>query len=199
MKINELKELLVKFKTDISYNVDLKKKNWFNIGGKAKVFFKVNELKDLVNLLKILNNKEKIFILGAGSNILITDEVYDGIIIKLGKNFNKLTILDSNIIISGASVLDKKLSDYAADNSLSGFEFLSCIPGTVGGGIKMNAGCFDREIKDILVSVQAIDKLGNIIQIPAREINFEYRKNNLSEDLIYLSASFKGEKQDKKK
>ena len=199
MKINELKELLVKFKTDISYNVDLKKKNWFNIGGKAKVFFKVNELKDLVNLLKILNNKEKIFILGAGSNILITDEVYDGIIIKLGKNFNKLTILDSNIIISGAIVLDKKLSDYAADNSLSGFEFLSCIPGTVGGGIKMNAGCFDREIKDILVSVQAIDKLGNIIQIPAREINFEYRKNNLSEDLIYLSASFKGEKQDKKK
>ena len=199
MKINDLKELLVKFKTDISYNVDLKKKNWFNIGGKAKVFFKVNELKDLVNLLKILNNKEKIFILGAGSNILITDEVYDGIIIKLGKNFNKLTILDSNIIISGASVLDKKLSDYAADNSLSGFEFLSCIPGTVGGGIKMNAGCFDREIKDILVSVQAIDKLGNIIQIPAREINFEYRKNNLSEDLIFLSASFKGEKQDKKK
>jgi len=79
-------------------------------------------------------------------------------------------------------------------NSLSGFEFLSCIPGSVGGGLKMNAGCFNREFKDILLSIQALDKLGNVITIPSKEIKFEYRNNNLSNDLIFLSASFKGKK-----
>ena len=199
MKIQELKELLKKFDSNIIYNADLKKKNWFNIGGKAKVFFKANELLDLVDFLKVLDNKEKIYTIGAGSNTLITDEVYDGVIIKLGKNFNRLSILDPNIIISGTAVSDKKLSEFAAENSLSGFEFLSCIPGTVGGGLKMNAGCFDTEIKDILVSIQAVDKSGNVFAIPAKEINFDYRKNDLSEDLIFISASFKGEKKDTQK
>ena len=78
------------------------------------------------------------------------------------------------------------------NNSLGGFEFLSCIPGTVGGGIKMNAGCFGREFKDILISIQAINKSGQVITIPAKEINFKYRDSKLSDDLIFLSASFKG-------
>ena len=199
MKIDELKELLKKFDSNIVYSADLKKKNWFNIGGKAKVFFKANELTDLVDFLKILNNREKIHIIGAGSNTLITDEVYDGVIIKLGKNFNRLSVLNSNIIISGTAVLDKKLAEYAAENSLSGFEFLACIPGTVGGGLRMNAGCFGTEIKDILVSIQAIDRNGNVLTIPAKEINFDYRNSDLSENLIFLSASFKGEKKDTKK
>ena len=168
MKIIEFKKIFKKFDTNIIYNADLKKKNWFNIGGKAKVFFKANELKDLVEFLKILNKREKIHILGAGSNTLVTDELYNGVIIKLGQNFSRLSVLNSNIIISGAAVLDKKLADYAADNSLSGFEFLSCIPGTVGGGIKMNAGCFGSEFKDILISIQAVDKKGNVITIPKK-------------------------------
>ena len=96
------------------------------------------------------------------------------------------------MIIAGSAVLDKTLSEFAIKNNLSGFEFLSCIPGTVGGGIKMNAGCFGKEFKDILLSVQAIDRLGNVITIPAKDINFQYRKNDLSEELIFLSASFKG-------
>ena len=199
MKISDLKDLLRKFEKSITFEADLKKKNWFNIGGKAKVFFRPNELKELIEFLKILNNKEKIHIIGAGSNTLITDEVIDGVVIKLGKNFNRLSVLGTDIIISGAAVADKKLSEFAANNSLSGFEFLSCIPGTVGGGIKMNAGCFGNEIKDILISVQTIDKFGNISTILAKEINFDYRKNNLSDDLIFLSASFKGKKKDTKK
>ena len=194
MQINQLKELFKKFESKITYNENLKNKNWFNIGGKAKVFFKANELKDLVDFLKTLNNKEKISVIGAGSNTLITDDIYDGVMIKLGKNFNRLSLLNEEIIISGTAVLDKKLSDYAADNNLSGFEFLSCIPGTIGGGIKMNAGCFGQEIKDILVSIQAIDKSGNVLTIPAKKIKFDYRNNDLSDNLIFLSASFKGKK-----
>jgi len=194
MEIEKLTTLLNEFGDNVKFNYDLKKKNWFNIGGKTKVFYKAENLKDLINILKKLNNNEKIFILGAGSNTLIPDELFDGIVIKLSKNFNNISLHSEDIIIAGSGVLDKSLSDFAMNNNLSGFEFLSCIPGSVGGGIKMNAGCFGKEFKDILVSIQAIDKTGNIITIPSKDIKFEYRKNNLSDDLIFLSASFKGVK-----
>ena len=189
-----LKELLLEFKNNISLDYDLKKKNWFNIGGKTKVYYKANNLKELIKFLKKINNEEKIFILGGGSNILITDKKYDGIIIKLSDNFKNISLLSDDIIIAGSAASDRAISDFAMNNNLGGFEFLSCIPGTVGGGIKMNAGCFGREFKDILISLQAINKLGQVVTVPAREINFKYRDSRLSEDLIFLSASFKGYK-----
>jgi len=194
MNVNELKNLLDGFGKSVKFEQDLKKKNWFNIGGKSKVFFKADTLKDLVNFLKKIGNKEKIFVLGAGSNTLISDNFYDGIVIKLSRNFSNISLLRQDIIIAGSAVLDKSLSDFATENELSGFEFLSCIPGTVGGGIRMNAGCFGKEFKDILISIQAIDNLGNIITIPSKDIIFDYRKTSLPEDLIFLSASFQGVK-----
>ena len=199
MKIDKIKKLFSNFDENIFFEHDLKKKNWFNIGGKSKVFFKADHLNQLINFLKILNNQERIFILGAGSNILITDNIFDGVVIKLGKNFSQITLHSDDIIIAGSAVLDKSLSNFALENHLSGFEFLSCIPGTIGGGISMNAGCFGKEFKDILISVQAIDKLGRVISIPAKEIKFEYRKNNIPEDYIFLSASFKGVKSERNK
>ncbi len=194
MEISYLKELLKEFEPNVKFIHDLKKKNWFNIGGKSKVFFQANSLKELISFLKRLNNKEKIFTLGAGSNTLISDNLFDGIVIKLSKNFSNISLLGEDVIIAGSGVLDKKLSEFALENKLSGFEFLSCIPGTIGGGIRMNAGCFGSELKDILLSIQAIDKMGNIITIPKKDINFEYRKSNLSDNLIFLSASFQGKK-----
>ena len=196
MKIEQLKEMLKEFGENVKFNHDLKKKNWFNIGGKSKVFYKADNLKSLVNFLKKLKNKEKIFILGAGSNTLIKDDLFDGVVIKLNKNFNNISLLGTNTIIAGSGVQDKSLSTFAMNNNLSGFEFLSCIPGTIGGGIKMNAGCFGKEFKDILLSIQAIDKFGNVKSIPSKDIKFEYRKSNLPEDLIFLSASFRGTKDD---
>ena len=194
MEINKLKELLIEFDKNVRFEYNLKNKNWFNIGGKSKVFYKADNLKELTNFLKKLANKEKIFILGAGSNTLISDNLFDGVVIKLSKNFNNISLLGEDIIIAGSAVLDKSLSDFALDNNLSGFEFLSCIPGTIGGGIKMNAGCFGKEFQDILLSIQAIDNFGNILTIPSEKIKFEYRKNDLPENLIFLSASFKGVK-----
>ena len=190
----KLEILLAEFKDNLKTNYDLKKKNWFNIGGKAKIYYKADNLKELIKFLKKIENKEKIFILGGGSNTLITDNLFDGVVIKLSKNFNNISLLSGDIIIAGSAVSDKSLSEFAMDNNLGGFEFLSCIPGTVGGGIKMNAGCFEREFKDILISIQAINKLGQVITIPAKDINFKYRNSGLSDDLIFLSASFKGYK-----
>jgi len=187
-------DLLFEFKQNIKFDYNLKKKNWFNIGGNTKIYYKADNLKELTKFLKIIGNKEKIFVLGGGSNTLITDKTYDGIVIKLSNNFRNISLLSEDIIVAGSSVSDKSLSEFAMNNSLGGFEFLSCIPGTVGGGIKMNAGCFNREFKDILISVQAINKSGQVIMIPAKEIDFKYRDSGLSNDLIFLSASFKGSK-----
>ena len=192
MNLDHLKKLLNEFGHNVRFEHELKKKNWFNIGGKSKIFYKADNLKELVNFLKKLNNKERIFVLGAGSNTLISDNFFDGVVIKLGKNFNNISLMDEDIIIAGSAVLDKSLSEFAMSNNLSGFEFLIGIPGTIGGGIRMNAGCFGKEFRDILISIQAIDNMGNVITIPSEKIKFEYRKSNLPEDLIFLSASFKG-------
>jgi UDP-N-acetylmuramate dehydrogenase len=198
MLVDEIKKFSKEFKINFDFNYNLKKSNWFNIGGKTKVYFKPKSLPNLIKFLKIFGTKEKIFIIGAGSNTLIKDDIFDGIVIKLGKEFSNISLLPNEIIVAGSACKDKKLSEFARDNEIGGLEFLSCIPGTIGGGLRMNAGCFNKEIKDVLLSVQAVDKLGRVVTIPANKIIFEYRNNDLSENLIFLSASFKGEKKTKK-
>ena len=197
MSIEEIRKFSDEISSKIHFDYDLKKSNWFNIGGQAKVYFRPDSLPDLILFLKKFGEKEKVHILGAGSNTLISDEKFDGIVIKLGKNFSNISILPNDIIIAGSACLDKKLSDFALNNGIGGFEFLACIPGTIGGGLKMNAGCFNKEFKDVLVSIQAIDKNGQVLTIPASKVIFKYRSNDLKEDLIFLSASFKGTKKNK--
>jgi UDP-N-acetylmuramate dehydrogenase len=197
MTVDEIKKFSSQINSKIYFDYDLKKSNWFNIGGKTKVYFRPESLSDLVIFLKNFGDSEKIFILGAGSNTLISDNTYDGIVIKLGKNFSNVSLLPNDIIVAGSACMDKRLSDFAMEHKIGGLEFLACIPGTIGGGLKMNAGCFNREFKDILISVQAIDRSGRVITIPADKVIFEYRNNDLDKDLIFLSASFKGEKKNK--
>ena len=183
----------------ISYKYNLKNINWFNIGGVVEVFFKPKNLNDLVNLRKNTKKEKKLHIIGAGSNLLISDKGINGIAIKLGSNFSNISKIDDTTLIAGASTIDRKLSEYAMENEISGFEFLSCIPGTIGGGIKMNSGCFENEFKDIIISVQALDENGKILSIPKEKIKFSYRKTSLDSNLIFLSATFKGQKGKKNK
>jgi len=136
-------------------------------------------------------------VLGAGSNILIRDGGFNGIIIKLDKTFSHISLFDKNKIIAGSSTLDKNLSRFALENSLSGFEFLSCIPGTIGGGIRMNSGCYGEDISKILLSVQVMDLEGKVKVIYSSNINFSYRGCNLDDNLIFISATLQG-KIDKK-
>ena len=197
MSIEEIRKFSNEISSKIHFDYDLKKSNWFNIGGQAKVYFRPDSLPDLILFLKKFGEKEKVYILGAGSNTLISDEKFDGVVIKLGKNFSNISILPNDVIIAGSACLDKKLSDFALNNGIGGFEFLACIPGTIGGGLRMNAGCFNKEFKDVLVSIQAIDKNGQVLTIPASKVIFKYRSNDLKEDLIFLSASFKGSRKNK--
>ena len=197
MDKNKIEVFAKQIKSELKFDYNLKKLNWFNIGGDAKVFFKPDNLDDLVTFLKTFGKSEKIFVLGAGSNILITDKKFDGFVVKLGKNFSNISLLPNNVILAGSAVSDKNLSNFAMENNIGGFEFLSCIPGTIGGGLRINSGCFGKEFKDILLSVQVIDRNGVIKTIPSSKIKFGYRHSPLDKDLIFLSASFQGKKKNR--
>ena len=137
-------------------------------------------------------------VLGVGSNTLIRNGGYEGIIIKLGKNFSHLSRLDEDTVIAGSAAFDKQVSNFALENSISGLEFLYCIPGSVGGAIKMNSGCYGYDISKCIKSIQVLDHNGIVRTIRSENINFFYRGTNLSDDLIFLSGTFKGEQQDVK-
>ena len=196
MEIEDLKKSVSSIDGNIFFDQTIKNLNWFNIGGKTRILFKPNSLKGLIEYLKLYAQRGKIFILGNGSNVLFDDETYQGTIIKLGKNFSRISLLDRTTIIAGTAISQKKVSEFAKDNNISGLEFMSCIPGSIGGGIRMNSGCFKKEFKDVLVSVQLVDFQGVVKSIPANKINFNYRSIELSKDLIFLSATFKGKEKD---
>ncbi len=185
LKQNELKN---KFGKNIIFNENLSKYSWFNLGGPAKILFKPDSTEQLVEFLKHINNSHKIICLGAGSNTLIRDGGYGGVVIKLSPKFAYIKEIEENILEVGAGTLDKTLSSYAADNSITNLEFLSCIPGSIGGAIKMNSGCYGNEISDILISVKALNFMGDLIEINRDEIEFFYRGSNLPEDLIIMSV-----------
>ncbi len=190
--ITKVKEIKKKISGEILFNENLSKYSWFNVGGQAKVVFKPKNLNDLSIFLRNLNGESKIKVLGIGSNTLVRDGGFDGVIIKLGKSFSHLSLLNQNTIIAGSSALDKNVSNFAYDNSLKGFEFLSCIPGTIGGGVRMNSGCYQEDISKILVSVQVMDFNGKIEVIYSKDIKFFYRGCSLKSNLIFISATFQG-------
>ena len=174
-------------------NEKLSKYSWFGLGGFAKIFFKPKSVLDLEKFLEKYNKKsKKIYILGAGSNTLFRDSGFDGVIIKLGVGFNYIKLLNNNKIEVGAATLDKKLSDFAKQKSITGFEFLSCIPGSIGGAITMNSGCYGYDISQIFFSLKAINFSGNLKSFNKDDVKFFYRGNNLPKDLIVLSAVFEG-------
>jgi UDP-N-acetylmuramate dehydrogenase len=190
--ISQAKEIKKKISGQILFEESLSKYSWFNLGGPAKVIFKPKSLNELSIFLKNIKKINKVKVLGAGSNTLIRDGGFNGIIIKLGKSFSHISLFNKNTIIAGSSTLDKNLSNFGLDNSLSGFEFLSCIPGTIGGGIRMNSGCYGEDISKILISVQAMDLNGKVRVIYSSDINFSYRACNLDSNLIFISATFRG-------
>jgi len=195
--ISQIKELKNKISGEFQFDENLSKHSWFSLGGPAKVVFRPKTLNELSIFLKNIREFDKIRVLGVGSNTLIRDGGFNGIIIKLGKSFSHLSLFDENKIISGASALDKNVSNFALKNSLSRFEFLSCIPGTIGGGIRMNSGCYGEDISKIIVSVQVMDFSGKIRVIYSSDIKFSYRGSNLDNKLIFISATFRGKKNNK--
>ncbi len=185
---------LKKFEDSFRSNVNLSNYSWFNLGGNAEYFYKAKNKNQLIEFLKEAKlNKIKTTILGAGSNTLFRDKGVKGVVIKLIKEFSYIKLINKNILDVGAATLDRKVADFAKDNDLENFEFLSCIPGSIGGAIIMNSGCYNNDISKILISVTAIDKSKlTEVEIKKEDIKFLYRGTNLPEDLIIISAKLQG-------
>ena len=183
-----------KFKGNIKNNVNLSNYNWFNLGGPAEYLFKPENKEQLIEFLR----ETKIFklnttVLGAGSNTLIRDNGIKGVVIKLGSSFSKIKLINSDTLEVGAAALDRKVSNYAKDNGLSEFEFLSCIPGSIGGAVIMNSGCYGDDISKILISINVIDIKDCKEKVIKRDnIKFFYRGTNLPSEYIIISAKLKG-------
>ena len=195
--ISQVKKIENKISGKIYFGQNLSKYSWFNLGGAAKVIFIPKNLNELSIFLKNIDCQNQVKVLGVGSNTLIRDGGYNGIIIKFGKSFSHLSLFNNNTIIAGAAALDKNVSNFAFENQLTGFEFLSCIPGTIGGAIRMNSGCYGEDISKLLVSVQVMDLKGKMKVIYASDIKFSYRNCNINNDLIFISATLKGERNNK--
>ena len=196
---SNLINLQKRFGKNLILKENLSKYSWFNLGGPAEIFFRPDSLNQLQKfLIEIKNENLKIYILGAGSNTLIRDSGVKGVVIKLSSNFSETKLLDNNTIEVGAAALDRKAADFAKDNSISGLEFLACIPGTIGGAVIMNSGCYGSDMSKILKSVKVIDENGDIKDIRNDNIEFFYRRTSLSEKYIILSAVLRGQVSEKK-
>ena len=188
------KELIKKFNNNISQNIKLSNYSWFNLGGPAEYFFKPENKNQLIEFLREKNNnKLKITILGAGSNTLVRDNGIKGVVIKLGPNFSKIRLINKEIIEVGAAALDRKVANFAKENEIGNLEFLSCIPGSIGGAIIMNSGCYGNDISQVLLSINVID-IDNCVEkeISSENIEFFYRKTNLPKEFIITSVKLKG-------
>ena len=178
------------FNRSVSLNQNLAKYTWFNVGGNAEILFIPDDIKELFDFLKSKSGKNDIFIIGAGSNILIRDKGISGITL-ITKNLKKISIDNLGIITAEAGAIDADVARFARDHERTGLEFLLGIPGTIGGGIRMNSGAFGSEFKDVLIDVKAINNLGEIKTFTHKDLQMGYRKIELGREWIFYEARFK--------
>lgn len=173
------------------FNKPLSNHVWFGVGGVADIIFKPADVNDLVAFLIDKPNTLEILPLGVGSNVLIRDGGVCGVVIRLGRGFNHCYV-EGETVIAGAGALDRTVALAAADKGICGLEFLASIPGTIGGALKMNAGCYGTEVKDVLVWAKAVDYQGNLKTYLVEELQYTYRRCGLERPVIFVEACFKG-------
>ena len=172
-------------------NKDLSQITWLRVGGPADFFFKPADSKDLIDFLKVLPNDINIFPIGMGSNLIIRDGGIRGVVIRLGSGFKNISF-DNNKVIAGASALDAHVAVRAADHGLD-LTFLRTIPGSIGGAVRMNAGCYGSYVADCFISAKVITRSGELFEISSNDIRFSYRQCDLPQDCIILEATFEAQ------
>lgn len=169
---------------------------WFRVGGPAEAMFRPADRDDLVAFLKTKPADVAVTVLGVGSNTLVRDGGIDGVVVRLGRGFVEIEA-EGDEILAGAGALDVNVAQTAQMHGIAGLEFLRGIPGTVGGGLRMNAGAYGTEFKDVLVWAEAIDAQGNLHRLSPAEMGFSYRHCDVPEDWIFVAAKLKGRAGDK--
>jgi len=176
-------------------NAPLRDLVWFRAGGNAEILFRPADADDLATFLAAKNADTRVSVIGVGSNLLVRDGGIPGVVVRLPGAFGKIAV-DGTRVRAGAAALDAAVARQAAEAGIAGLEFLRGIPGTIGGALRMNAGCYGREIKDIIVEATAIDGQGKRHVLSADAMSFVYRKSQVPDDFIFVEAVFEGQSGD---
>jgi len=170
----------------------LSRLSWFRTGGPAQVLFEPADEADLVTFLRRIPSNVPMTVIGVGSNLLVRDGGVDGVVIRLGRGFAE-TKVRGHVLKAGAGAMDVHVAKAALREGVTGLEFLVGIPGTIGGGLRMNAGAYGREFENALIHAHAVDRYGHIHEISAEEFGFGYRSSKVDPSMIFISASFEVE------
>jgi UDP-N-acetylmuramate dehydrogenase len=185
-------DMLPPVRGSLTMGAALKDLVWFRAGGPAEVLFRPADVEDLAAFLAARPQDLRVSVIGVGSNLLVRDGGIPGVVVRLSSAFGKIET-DGTRVRAGAAALDGAVARAAADAGIAGLEFLRGVPGTIGGALKMNAGCYGKELKDVFVEATAIDGKGNRVTLCAADMGFEYRKaKGASDDLIFIEAVLEG-------
>ena len=179
---------LPKTRGKLTDNQMLSDLTWLRVGGPAEYFFQPSDLEDLMYFLSKLPENISVFPIGVGSNLLVRDGGIKGVVIRLGKGFNSVEV-SNGLVVAGAAALDSFVARRAADNGYD-LTFLRTIPGSIGGALKMNAGCYGKYISDYFVSAKAVNRSGEVVKLEKTDVLFSYRNTDLSSDLVVVSVTF---------
>lgn len=177
-------------------NVPLAPITWFRVGGPAEVMFRPVDADDLSAFIAAKPADVPVTVLGVGSNLLVRDGGIPGVVVRLGRGFAGIVANDEDTLDAGAGALDVNVALGALAAQMGGLEFLSGIPGTVGGALRMNAGAYGSELKDVLISARAIDSTGDIRTVAAADLHFTYRFCGVPADWIFIGAVLGGRRDD---
>jgi UDP-N-acetylmuramate dehydrogenase len=190
--VPELKSRLTQLRGKLLANQNLAELTWFRVGGPAQVLFMPEDENDLAYVMRNLARDMPISVLGAGSNTIVRDGGIEGIVVRLGRGFNEIAVEESARVRAGTAALDLMVSRAAQKAGIAGLAFLSGIPGTIGGALRMNGGAYGGETKDILIEARGVDRAGNVRTFTNAEMGFAYRHCSAPEDVIFTSALFQG-------
>lgn len=189
--VPELKARMPELRGRLLANQPIGEFTWFRVGGPAQAFFMPEDENDLAYFLRKLPGETPVTVIGAGSNMIVRDGGVAGVVIRLGRGFNDVKVEDHRIT-AGTAILDVMVARAAQPAGIAGLAFLSGIPGTIGGALRMNGGAYGGETKDVLVETQGVDRQGNLRKFTNREMGFSYRHCGVSEDVIFTAAVLQG-------
>lgn len=187
-----LQDRLPKVRGRITPNAPLGHMTWFGVGGPAEVLFRPEDREDLAVFVAQCPKDIPITVMGVASNLIIRDGGIPGVVVRLGREFGAISVRDGVVIEAGAAAMDMNVALLSLKHSVAGLEFFSGIPGTIGGALRMNAGAYGSETKDILESAEVLFRTGELRRMTPADMGMSYRHNDLSDDVIFLGAAFRG-------
>ncbi len=190
--VPELKARLPQLRGRLLANQPLGEFTWFRVGGPAQAFFMPEDDNDLAYGLRHLPADLPVTVIGAGSNMIVRDGGVPGVTIRLGRGFNDVHIEHDHRVVAGSAMLDAMVARAAQKAGIAGLAFLSGIPGTIGGVLRMNGGAYGSETKDVLIEARGVDRQGNIRSYSNAEMGFSYRHCGVPDDVIFTAAVFQG-------